>query len=297
MQCKIVASSTADSLCSSSPTWHCLNCTCSCIRLYLAVLFCLCFYLLLCCFCLLVRYMHTLLCAVLAGKTDAAATLPLINLSTMQQDPESAMRMTKRISQIVPLLKLTQLQLHDVAVGVAVFDSVLQGIVTQQKQLASTQETSAELGDAAGSSGRAGREAAGGGGSRDSVGTLEENGDNPNSNSMQEATCIKSLDKDLDARAKHTARMQVLLRKEYTIRATACSWVLGCLSWEQVVRANILYWPHPLPLLVFAQDIARSHMQQGQPRPQGQQQQPQVGQQQQQQGMQGQQVGDTQGER
>lgn len=60
-----------------------------------------------------------------------AAIMPLVNYSMLQQDPDSAMRLTERLSQNVQLLGLSQLQLHDVAVGVAVFDSILQDILSQ----------------------------------------------------------------------------------------------------------------------------------------------------------------------
>ena len=110
---------------------------------------------------------------------------------------------------------------------------MLQGILQQQQQLLSTQTGSPH---------------------RDSNGSSSAGRDSSSSGSGSDSSCIRGLDANLDAQTQHMARMRMLFAKEQTMRAVATAWFVGCLTWEQVVKANVMYWPRPVPLLILAQE-------------------------------------------
>jgi hypothetical protein len=156
----------------------------------------------------------------------------------LQLDPEGAAQAAESISQLPPLLALSPIQLQDISAGFKVFESVLQGILQQQQQLLSTQTGSPHTD------------------SNDS-GNSSAARDSSSSGSGSESSCIRGLDANLDAQAQHMSSMRMLFGKEHTMRAVATAWFLGCLTWEQLVKASVMHWPRPMPLLLLAREVAR----------------------------------------
>jgi hypothetical protein len=68
---------------------------------------------------------------------------------------------------------------------------------------------------------------------------------------------LHSLHRDLEGHQRSTDRMQVLLRKEFMLKAAAVGWFLGCVSWRQITKACVLAWPYPLRTSLLIHKIAR----------------------------------------
>ena len=73
---------------------------------------------------------------------------------------------------------------------------------------------------------------------------------------------LTSLHQDWEARQHSTGRMQVLLHKEYVIKAAAAAFMVGCFTWEQYSYAAVLSWPYPLLLPALVQELAVYYEQQ-----------------------------------
>ena len=76
------------------------------------------------------------------------------------------------------------------------------------------------------------------------------------------ASSLSSMHEDWEARQRSTGRMQVLLHKEYAIKAAAAAHIAGCLTWEQYSYATVLSWPHPSLMGALARDLAAYYEQQ-----------------------------------
>jgi len=133
-------------------------------------------------------------------------------------------------ADIPPALGLSLLQCQDLAAGHALFQSLFDGLV---------QQTDSHL-----------------------AANRASTGDSGQHGSSSSADLLRDLHADLEAGERDGSRMWVLMRKQYTLRAVECFWVIGCLSWEQLTLANILCWPHVLRLPLLAQEIAAYHEQQ-----------------------------------
>lgn len=118
------------------------------------------------------------------------AAFTVYDLSTLQPEPQGFMAGTANVATLPPLLKLSHLQMRDIASGLVVFNRLLQQVKEQQQQ-AHVDSTS--------SSSRTG----------DAVATFE------------------SVMRNIVATGQSTGRMEVALRKEYTVRASAAAWIVG----------------------------------------------------------------------
>jgi hypothetical protein len=56
--------------------------------------------------------------------------------------------------------------------------------------------------------------------------------------------------------------MQVLLHKEFLMRAVAAAWFIGCLDWRQLTKAAVMSWPYTVRLNLLALYIAQYAQQQ-----------------------------------
>jgi len=155
------------------------------------------------------------------------------DLSRLEPDPQAFARASSKHANIPPALGLSLLQCQDIATGHALFQSLFDGIVQQAKPFQA-----------------ADRASTGGEGQHSSSGSSMEP--------------LKELQESLEAGKRNGSRMWVLMRKEYTLRAAECFWIIGCLSWEQLVKASAMCWPHALRLPLLVQEIAAYHEKQQQ---------------------------------
>lgn len=150
----------------------------------------------------------------------------MYNLSTLQADSEAGQRQAASIAGIPAALELTQQQIMEIAAGAELFKGLLQRIMQELQQLqlkVSSQSTCS--------------------GSHASSGSL--------------ASLPRGQD-DLETQQRDTQRLQVLLRKEYAIRAAVVAWLVGCMSWEQITLAAIMCWPYSLRLSQLVMVVADS---------------------------------------
>ena len=61
----------------------------------------------------------------------------------------------------------------------------------------------------------------------------------------------------LEAEQQRSARLQLLMQKEYTLRMGGMAWVVGCLSWPQMSRAAVLSWPFPVRMSLLAREVQK----------------------------------------
>jgi len=198
-------------------------------------------------------FAHPLLTAAMDGRPQLMFQACMYNLATLQPDPQAAEQGTVQSKAAVPLLDLTPLQMQDIAAGNALFARLSSTIRQQYQQLqaAATTSTAPPSGSGADSSAAC-------------MGT--QPGQQQSSQDF-----LKHHAKQLQQRAHETERMQVLLQKEFTLKAAGCAFITGCLSWEQLVYGNVLAYPYALRLPIVMDEVARQLQQQYQ---QQQQQQP-----------------------
>jgi hypothetical protein len=175
--------------------------------------------------------MHAGLSAVLTGKTEILGEVTLMNLARMQPDPSAGEGAADKLSAIVPQLGLSQLQLQDIAAGNAVCTSLLNSLLRQHQN---------------------------------ALAALADGDDSGATSAGSSADSFDSFANTLGARTHETRRLQVVLRKEMTLKAAMMCWFIGCLSWAQLTKAYVFAWPYPLRLPVLMQLIAQHYEQQQQ---------------------------------
>ena len=170
-----------------------------------------------------------LMSLVVRGRTDVLGGLPMFNLSTMCAEPEQmAQRTVAGLEDLPAALGLSWQQVEDISTGTALFVHLMECIHKERRQL--QVQCQATLSDAASS-----------------------------------AASFSSVDKTLELQQCHTARLHLLLQKEYAITAAAGGFVVGCLSLEQFTRAFALSWPYVLRIPLLGKSIAEYGNRQRQP--------------------------------
>jgi hypothetical protein len=66
---------------------------------------------------------------------------------------------------------------------------------------------------------------------------------------------LHQLHRDLAGHQRSKGRLHVLLRKDYWISAAGVSWLVGCLTWQQLIKVMVMCWPYILRTMQLAQAI------------------------------------------
>lgn len=164
---------------------------------------------------------------IMHGRPELIAQLDMFNLATLTQSPDNLQAATARRAAIPALLGLSQQQLQDISAGSALFGRLLETVLQQQQEELQAQALSARSSSSSGES-------------------------------------LSSMHNDWEARQHSTGRMQVLLHKEYAIKAATGAFIVGCFSWEQYSHAAVLSWPYPLLLPALVHELAMYYEQQQQ---------------------------------
>lgn len=167
--------------------------------------------------------------AIIHGRSELIAQVNSYNLQDMTDAPDTLPAIITRQAEIPAVLDLTEQQVQDIATGSALFSRLMQGILEEQRQVQEQCDSSTSA--------------------------------SSSSNASQAFSSLNSLHQDWEARQNRTRRVQVLLRKEYAVRAAAAAWVAGCLSWEQYTKAVIAAWPSVLLVTHLAVSIPKCHEQ------------------------------------
>lgn len=174
--------------------------------------------------------MHPLLTVVMERRPELLYQVTLHDLATMQLDPQAAVLGTEKSKAAVPFLDLSPLQRQDIAAGNALFARLCGNIQQQHQQLQLQAAATSTAQTSVGSSG---------------------------TQQPSRQDFLQGHVKQLQQRARETERMEVLLQEEFTLKAAGCAFVMGCLTWEQLVRGYVLAFPYPLRLPVLMDEIAQ----------------------------------------
>lgn len=171
---------------------------------------------------------------IMHGRPELIAQLDMFNLATLTQSPDNLQAATARRAAIPALLGLSQQQLQDISAGSALFGRLLETVLQQQQKELQAQALSARSSSSSG----------------DALSSMHND--------------LSTMHNDWEARQHSTGRMQVLLHKEYAIKAATGAFIVGCFSWEQYSHAAVLSWPYPLLLPALVHELAMYYEQQQQ---------------------------------
>jgi hypothetical protein len=183
------------------------------------------------------------------------------NLATLEPDPEAGPKHAALVAALPPVLGLTDLQLQEISAGASLFTDLLSSIMREQlqQQRELTADTSAGIIPSSSSSSKPCDSSSGSSSSGSSSSGSSSSGSSGSgsSGSSSSGSYTPLSRRDLVGQQRSTGRMQALLRKEYCMRAAAGAWLGGCLSWQQLTKAAVMCWPHPLHMVKLMLEIAR----------------------------------------
>lgn len=186
-----------------------------------------------------------LMSLILSGRAHVVEEISLFSLATLTVEMDTDSNHTAQIAGMPALMNLTEKQLQEISAGTSLFMRLLNGVLREQQQLQAelTCDTNMSAAPSSSSSDSLGGDSNGTGGSSSCLSSLPDG--------------LHSLHRDLEGHQRSTTRLQVLLRKEYMLKAAAVGWFLGCVSWRQIVKACVVSWPYPLRATMLTQQIAR----------------------------------------
>ncbi|WIA29406.1 hypothetical protein OEZ86_011910 [Tetradesmus obliquus] len=209
--------------------------------------------------------------------------MPQLGLTPEQQQCiATGVRVFKRI--LTPsLLELRQLQLEDTATTPAA-PAQQQQQQQQQQQHSSAAPKTQGTGDALHSMGKtadssaaaaacpsqaAAAAAAAAAGSATSLAAAAAQGAAMSAEFAPLSAAHVAYRQRLDEQERRSARISVLLRKDFLHRICFCAYVYGCLSWPQQAKLHCLMWPYSPMVLITSETIAQMAPQGPPRRPRG----------------------------
>lgn len=189
------------------------------------------------------------------------------NLETMQPDSTTWQQQEQQVPEVVSAMDLSDQQQELIAAGFRLFLDLQHNIQGQQQNL---QKQMATLDGGAGvppdvTVPTNGTQAA----AASTCGTQRS------SSSLPKGQQTDSSALDLSARQVRLEkqdvlgrRLEMLLFKIYCLRMAVNGWVAGCLTYEQIGTAHVLFWPHNLRMIFIAAEVMKRREASGQQRQQ-----------------------------
>ena len=165
--------------------------------------------------------MHAAMSLIMIGREDIVETLNIINLNTLQPDPEGSLHVTTQAARTVSRLQLTPQQQSIIATGTGMYMRLLEAITQERQQLQLQFAATAE--PLVKSESNAGSMAAGS--------TQQPCLSVQGGQSAAETDSLASRQARIEAEQQRSARLQLLMQKEYILRMAGMAWVVGCLTW------------------------------------------------------------------
>ncbi|WIA30801.1 hypothetical protein OEZ86_000859 [Tetradesmus obliquus] len=173
------------------------------------------------------------------ARSELVTALQLSNSDTGAQVAEPD---TQRIGWVVERLKLSPHQQHSIARGMGVFKRLLSPVLEELRQL---QQQGDECTSPCASTSTG-----------NSEGAAACSGDADGQ--AQQYSSSSARRRMLEQQEQRSARMKMLLRKDYFLRTWFSTYLYGQLSWVQLARMHVLMVPfYPVPFVFFSEVAAQ----------------------------------------